>query len=146
MKMRLAKMMLLAALPLTGCAQSARSECSPVFSDATIRVMAVELPMQAGYVSIRNPCKGTVSITGVSSPLWKDVTLHSTRIVNGVSKMRALPVLAIAPGGTVRMGPGGTHIMLMEPVRRVVAGGTVELKFNLSDGRSVRVPFALKPI
>lgn len=134
------------ALPLTGCAQSKPSVCAPQFSQAMVRVMPVEMPMQAAYVTIHNPCKQAIEITSASSAEWADVSLHSTETINGVSKMRAMPVLTIAPGATVKMQSGGTHIMLMSPTRKVRAGDQAELTFKLRDGRTLRVPFALKAI
>lgn len=136
----------LAALPLGACAQSKPVVCAPDFTQATVRVMPVDMPMQAGYVSISNPCKTALEITGVSSPVWQDISLHSTQVVNGVSKMRALPVLKIAAGSKVQMAPGGSHIMLMDPKRKLKVGESVELTFKLRDGRAIKVPFALKAI
>ncbi|QIK80136.1 copper chaperone PCu(A)C [Lysobacter sp. HDW10] len=133
-------------LPMMGCAQSKPAICAPQFTQATVRVMPVEMPMQAAYVTIHNPCKQVIEITSASSSGWADVSLHSTQIVNGVSKMRAMPVLTIAPGATVQMHSGGTHIMLMSPTRKVRAGDRTELTFTLRDGRTLRVPFAVKPI
>lgn len=136
----------LAALPLSACAQSKPEVCAPVFTQAMVRVMPVDMPMQAGYVSIHNPCKTALEITGVSSPVWQDISLHSTRVVNGVSKMRALPVLKIAAGSKVQMAPGGSHIMLMDPKRKLKVGESVELTFKLRDGRAIKVPFTLRAI
>lgn len=145
MKNRL-RLLCLAAIPLAACAEPPATACVPTFTDAVVRVMPVDMPMQAGYVTVSNPCKTPVSITRVSSAVWKDVSLHSTRTENGVSKMRALPALTLAPGTKVQMSPGGTHIMLMSPTRKISAGQKVELQFTLGDGRSVRVPFMLKAI
>ena len=133
-------------LPITGCAQSKPEACAPEFSNATIRVMPVAMPMQAGYVTIRNRCKTTLEISAVRSQAWKDVSLHSTQVVNGVSKMREIPVLKIAPGASLQMAPGGSHLMLMDPTRDIKAGGSVDLNFVSRDGRVFRVPFSLKAI
>ena len=59
-----------------------------------------------------------VTIVGASSPAFGEVSLHETRIVDGVSRMRALPELRIAPGDSAVLKPGGMHLMLMQPQRR----------------------------
>ena len=49
----------------------------------------------------------------VETPVAASAELHETIADHGVMKMRPLDGLAIAPGDTVTLQPGGKHIMLM---------------------------------
>ena len=45
---------------------------------------------------------------------WKDVSLHETTLVDGVSRMREVERLPVAAGKSVELKPGGLHLMLMD--------------------------------
>ena len=59
--------------------------------------------MLAGFVRIANPCRALVVIEGAASPAFGDVSLHETTLVDGVSRMRPVPALRIAPGASVEV-------------------------------------------
>jgi hypothetical protein len=56
--------------------------------------------------------------------------------------MEVAAVLAIAPGGPVRLAPGSYHLMLHGLTRRLVVGDTVtvELRFARAGLVTVRAP------
>jgi hypothetical protein len=64
--------------------------------------------------------------------------IHATAIVNGQSTMRPYE-LRIAPGETVRLAPGGVHIMLQGLKRPLAAGSEVPLVLLLQGGGSLAV-------
>ena len=113
-------------------------ECTPYVRDGWIRLTPVKMPMMAGFGRIENRCTKPVTIVGVSSPAFDDVSLHETRIVDGVSRMRALPELRIAPDGAAVLKPGGMHLMLMEPHAPLKEGSRVVIEFKLKDGGVLR--------
>lgn len=113
-------------------------ECAPRLRDGWIRMTPVKMPMMAGFGRIENRCTKPVTIVGVSSPAFEDVSLHETRMVDGVSRMRALPELGIAPDGAAVLKPGGMHLMLMEPHAPLKEGGRVTIEFKLKDGGVLR--------
>ena len=100
--------------------------------------------MLAGYARIDNPCAAPVEIVSASSPAFADVSLHETRIENGISRMRALAVLPLAAHGSVAFAPGSLHLMLMEPTKPLKAGDQVSLDFTLRDGRRIPGHFELR--
>lgn len=69
--------------------------------------------MSAGYLSLTNNTDQAIRITGVSSPQYRVVEIHETRIEDGVSRMRALPEIIVPARSTVALERGGKHLMLM---------------------------------
>lgn len=68
-----------------------------------------------GYLTIEN--KGAVAdrLLAASSPVSGKVEVHEMTMTNGVMTMRPLDRgLAIEPGKTVTLAPGGFHLMLMD--------------------------------
>jgi copper(I)-binding protein len=59
--------------------------------------------------------------------------------------MRALSQLVLEPGATVRLEPGGKHLMLMQPRRAIAAGEHVPVAFLLGDGSRVTASFEVRP-
>lgn len=100
--------------------------------------------MLAGFGRIENGCPAPITIVGVSSPAFADISLHETRIVDGVSRMRALPELRIAPGGAAMLKPGGMHLMLMQPRAPLKPGSKVAVEFTLKDGGKLLGEFVVR--
>jgi copper(I)-binding protein len=68
-----------------------------------------------GYLTIEN--KGAVAdrLTGVSADIAGKVEVHEMAVNNGVMTMRPLDKgLAIDPGKTVKLAPGGYHLMMFD--------------------------------
>lgn len=122
------------AVLLPACAH----ECVPQVRDGWIRLTPVKMPMMAGFGRIENHCPNPVTITGVRSPAFGDASLHETRIVDGVSRMRELTELRIGPDGAAVLKPGGMHLMLMQPRSELKAGSRVAVEFVLKDGGVLR--------
>lgn len=135
-----AALIAIASLALPACAR----DCAPQVRDGWVRLPPVAMPMMAGFGRIENRCAGPVTIVGVSSPAFADTSLHETRIVDGVSRMRALPELRIAPDGVATLKPGGMHLMLMQPRAPLKPGSKVVVEFVLQDGETLRGEFVVR--
>lgn len=108
-----------------------------------IRAAPPGVPMLAGYADLHNGGDASLRITAVESAAFGSVSLHETTVVDGVSRMRELPGLTIDAGATVRLAPGGKHLMLMEPRKPIDARTPVGLSFVLEDGRRVDASFVV---
>ena len=128
---------LLALLLAAGATQAAARECAPAMKDGWVRLPPAAMPMMAGFGRITNPCPAPVVIVSASSPAFGEVSLHETRIVDGVSRMRAIEQLRIAPDGAAIFKPGGMHLMLMQPRAPLKEGSKVVVIFKLQDGREL---------
>ncbi|WP_460709302.1 copper chaperone PCu(A)C [Lysobacter terrae] len=123
---------LLIALPASA------GKCAPQVREGWIRLTPVKMPMMAGFGRIENPCPMPVTIVGASSPAFGDVSLHETRIVEGVSRMREVPQLRLGPDGAAVLKPGGMHLMLMQPRAELKEGSRVVVEFALQGGGVLR--------
>lgn len=131
--------LLLALVPALCAAPPAQARgCSARLVDGWVRLPPAQMPMMAGFGRIENRCPQPVTIIGVSSPAFGDSSLHETRIVDGVSRMRALPELRIAPDAAATLKPGGLHLMLMQPHAPLKPGSKVVVEFALKDGGVLR--------
>jgi copper(I)-binding protein len=131
---------LLCILSGSACARG----CAPQLRGGWIRMLPGNMPMMAGFGRIENRCPAAVIIVKTSSAAFADVSLHETRIIGGISRMRPVPELRIAPEGGAELKPGGLHLMLMQPTARLKAGGKVAVEFRLQDGRRFFGEFELR--
>lgn len=113
-------------------------DCAPVVRDGWVRWLPMEMPMTAGFGRIENSCDTPVIIVAASSPRFAEVSLHETRIDEGISRMRAVPELHVPAGATVVLQPGGLHLMLMQPQSALQQGETIQIDFALKDGGTLR--------
>jgi copper(I)-binding protein len=118
--------------------------CVPVVRDGWIRLVPGGMPMHAGFGRIENACKAPATIASAKSASYGSVELHETKLVDGVSRMRAVPLLPIAANASAEFKPGGLHLMLMDPTSALKAGDTVKIDFALQDGRVVHGTFAVR--
>ena len=105
--------------------------------DGWIRLQPVPRPMLAGFGRIANACGAPQVVVAVRSPRFGEVSLHETTVVDGVSRMRELERLAVAPGNAAVLQPGGLHLMLMRPDAALAEGERIPLVLVLEDGREV---------
>lgn len=105
--------------------------------DGWVRLPPGAMPMAAGYGRIRNDCRETVVVIAAGSKAFGDVSLHETTLVDGISRMRAVERLPIAPGATVELRPGGLHLMLMQPEVALKEGAQLPLRLSLEGGRKL---------
>jgi periplasmic copper chaperone A len=134
----------LSALLMSCAATATAADCLPVARAAWIRLPPVAMPMMAGFARIENPCKASVSIVGAESLAFDDVSLHETREENGVSRMREVTALPIAPGKAAELKPGGLHLMLHGPYQPLAAGEKPVITLKLADGRALPVVFEVR--
>jgi len=142
MHIRLVSLVIVFLLPLAACAR----DCAPQVKGGWIRLIPGGMSMQAGFGRIDNRCPMPATIVSASSAAYGSVALHESKTVDGISRMRAVPELRIAPDSGAVMQPGGLHLMLMQPRAALKPGSRVVIEFKLKDGRSVLGEFeARKP-
>jgi copper(I)-binding protein len=128
----------------SGAAHGAGKPCLPVVRDAWVRLPPGNMPMMAGFGRIENRCGMPATVLRASSPSFASVELHETKLVDGVSRMRPVPELRLAPNGAAVLKPGGLHLMLMKPSAPLNPGSRVVLQFELSGGGKVLGEFEVR--
>jgi len=68
-----------------------------------------------GYITIENKGSAPDRLVAVSGDVAGRIEIHEMAVTDGVMTMRPLENgLAIAPGKTVKLAPGGFHLMMMD--------------------------------
>lgn len=145
MNHRLVSAILPVALLLAGSVSAQAAECLPTARQAWIRLPpSPAMPMMAGFLRIDNACARAVEVTGADSLAFAEVSLHESRQVDGVNKMRELETLPVAAGKSVEFKPGGLHLMLYKPYAPMKEGDKPVITLKLKDGRSLPVTFEVR--
>jgi hypothetical protein len=102
--------------------------------------------MAAAYLTLRNVSTNPITVTGVRSPIAGQAMIHETKIQGGQSQMRPRDQLVIAPGKTVKLAPGGLHVMLHDLKQPLTVGQNVPLVIMLTGGATLQVTAAVRPL
>lgn len=96
----------------------------------------------AAYCELTNTTSEDAVLTGVSTPIASSVEMHETRNDGGMVRMRRLDRLVIPAGSSVRLEPGGRHLMLFDADTE----GTQEAPFvfEFAAGQSIRGAFDIR--
>ncbi len=113
--------------------------------DAWIRVTP-GADIAAAYMTLRNAGPAAITVTGVESPIAGHAMIHETQVEAGQSKMRPHEQLVVAPGATVKLQPGGLHVMLHDLKQPLAVGEKVPLVIQLSGGGSVSAMATVRPL
>ncbi len=135
----------LLAAALSASAAPPGGACVPTWSEGWIRLPAdPAMGMAAGFGRFHNGCPGAAAVVAAASPAFGDVSLHESRTVGGVNRMRETARLALPAGTDVPLAPGGLHLMLMQPAQPLHEGARVPVTFTLEDGREVRAELQVR--
>ncbi len=136
---------LLAAGLLAGPAAAHQYELgSLVIGHPWSRPTAAGAPMGVAYLSITNQGTGPDALIGASSPASSGVQFHQTTISEGMARMRPLGEIEIPPGATVKIEPGGFHLMLVALKAPLAAGKSVPLTLQFLRAGSVTVELSIE--
>ena len=145
------KDVMLAAFALALAAAPARAEDVKagdlVISQAWSRATPGGAKVAGGYLTIEN--KGTTAdkLVSVSADIAGKAEVHEMAIDNGVMKMRPLDKgLVIDPGKTVKLAPGGYHLMLQELKGPFKQGEKVPVTLEFEKAGKVKVSFDVQGV
>lgn len=99
----------------------------------------------AVYMHLENLADTSRSLIGVDAVGFGAAHLHSSRVENGVATMTMVHQLDITPRQTVKLEPGGLHIMLAQPDMCPKGGDIVKLKLLFADGETLDVQARVQP-
>jgi periplasmic copper chaperone A len=85
------------------------------------------------YFSMTNAGSKADSLVAISSPIARKVEIHESRTVQGIVQMRAVSSVECPPGVTVKIEPGGLHVMLLDLTRPLAAGTEFPLSLRFRD-------------
>jgi copper(I)-binding protein len=93
----------------------------------------------AAYMSIKNTGESSITIVGMSSTEFESAELHRTVIHEGVASMLHIKHLEVPANGSIKLEPGGLHLMLFNPHHALSAGDSVTLTIHLGKGTCMTV-------
>ena len=113
-----------------------------VISEAWSRATPSGAKVAGGYLTIENKGTSPDRLTGATCDIAGKVEVHEMAMNNGVMTMRPLGKgLTIEPGKTVKLAPGGYHLMLMNLKNPLKQGEQVPLTLEFE--RSGKVTLSL---
>lgn len=113
-------------------------------SDAWARLAPPAAPVMAAYASLGNSSEQSVLLQSASSKDFERVELHSMSMENGVMQMRKLDLIEVKVDQTVKLAPGGLHLMLIGPKRSFVAGDKIDITLRLCEEKEQVVSFPVR--
>lgn len=117
------------------------SAASVVIENAWVRLPAPGQKVTAGYCDIRNEGDAPATVVGFFGQ--QRVEMHETRTRDGVARMRPMREVTVPARSTVKLVPGGKHLMLfgLDAAR---ASETLTLRARLADGTEIAVVFEVR--
>ncbi|MAU96878.1 MAG: hypothetical protein CMP81_13480 [Fulvimarina sp.] len=101
-------------------------------------------PVAGGYMTITNTGDTADRLIGGSTPAAAEVQIHEMQMDGDVMKMRQIDGgLEVPAGETVTLAPGGYHLMLMKPEKRLMEGDRVPLTLRFEKAGTVEVELAV---
>jgi len=82
------------------------------------------------YFTLTNSSDADIAVSGFASDCFASVELHRSVTENGIARMESVSKLIIEPGSTVRLAPGGLHLMLRKPGDGVAAGSRCQVTIH----------------
>lgn len=102
-------------------------------------------PNGIGFVDLKNTGSQPDRLLKASAPGIGRIELHEMKMQGDVMQMRELEGVPIAPGATVKMGPGGLHMMLMQLAKPLATGDKLPLTLTFERAGSVTTELWVQP-
>ena len=95
----------------------------------------------AAYLTIQNHGDRAHLLIGAETPLARKVEIHTHTMDGQIMRMRKTEKIVIAPNKSIKMAPGGIHLMLLNLERKLQQGEEFPLlvKFQSIDPINIKV-------
>jgi copper(I)-binding protein len=116
-----------------------------VITDAWARATPQGAPTAAAYLTITNRGSTPDRLLGGETPAARSFQVHEMSMANGVMHMAEVKGGAvIAPGASLKLQPGGWHIMLVGLKAPLAAGGKVPVTLHFEKAGAVSLVLPVK--
>lgn len=113
--------------------------------NAWSRPTAEGMSMGVGYLTLTNVGKTADALLSASTPAAGQVEFHETTMVDGIARMRPREQVEVAAGATVKLEPGGLHLMLVGLKAPLAVGSRVPLTLEFRGAGRVTVEMIIGP-
>ncbi|MBV9564013.1 MAG: copper chaperone PCu(A)C [Bradyrhizobium sp.] len=118
-----------------------------VISQAWSRATPKGARTGGSYLTIENKGSAADRLIGATSDAAGSVQVHEMSMDGGVMKMRPLEGgLAIEPGKTVKLAPGGYHLMMMDLKNPLKQGDKLPITLEFEKAGKVQVTFDVQGV
>ena len=112
--------------------------------NAWVRATAPGQKVAGGFMQLT--ADADMVLVGGSSPIATNFELHFMRMENGVMEMRPMQEIALPKGKTVKLEPGGLHVMFIGLKGRIKAGDKAPMRLIVrgQDGKELKLDVTAK--
>jgi len=112
-------------------------------SECWVRLMPAQVP-SAAYFKINNKSASAAQLRQVATDAYGSVMMHATTQTGGMSRMSMARDVTIPARGALAFEPGGYHVMLSKPARKIEIGDTLDMTLLFAGNVRVNVPCRLR--
>jgi copper(I)-binding protein len=110
----------------------------PAIADAWIRAAPPGARTAAAYLTITSAAAAD-RLLGAATPAAGAVEIHTHVAEAGMSRMVRLPELILPAGETIRLEPGGLHLMLLDVSWPLAAGTKVAMSLHFAEAGEIEI-------
>lgn len=103
-------------------------------ADAYVRAVPPGQPNSASFMTLTNGSGADIVLKGAESPAAKAVELHTHTMSDGMMRMRQVEKIDLPAGQSVKLQPGGLHVMMIGLQQALVPGEQIDLTLVFDDG------------
>jgi hypothetical protein len=108
-------------------------------TDAYVRAVPPGQPNSASFMTLTNASSGDIVLKGAESPAAKVVELHTHTMSDGMMRMRQVEQIDLPAGQSVKLQPGGLHVMMIGLQQKLVPGEQIDLALVFGDGSKLQL-------
>jgi copper(I)-binding protein len=123
---------------------AAAEEAGVSVRDAWVREAPPGVSMMAGYMVLQNKTSRPQVLVAARSSGFETVMIHRSIAKQGMTGMEHAPQIELLPNASLLFAPGGYHLMLMNPKRRLHSGDRVEIVLEFRGGLVVPVAYEVR--
>lgn len=135
---------IIAVLMISAPLANAHKDGGILVKNPWIREAPPVSPVLAGYMIIENHTGRNEELVSVNSSAFQKIEIHKTIYKDGVASMESQKGLSVPAEGKVELKPGGTHLMLINPVKRLKSGDTVSFELVFANGSKTIISAPVK--
>tara|TARA_A100001011_G_scaffold321544_1_gene342553 strand:+ start:1053 stop:2510 length:1458 start_codon:yes stop_codon:yes gene_type:complete len=109
-----------------------------------IRLMPPGANMTAGYFNLSNQENKEKVLVGAKSNFFKHIEIHQSMKDGDVMKMVKKNFVSIPPNSELEFKPMGYHLMLMQPIDKILENQNIKITLSFASGENIDVQFVTK--
>ncbi len=136
--MKLTSLVVAITVVVWGLPAAAQSQASSIkVENAWARSTPPAAKTAAAYMTVINTGNTDDTLMSASTPVAGMSDVHRSFMDNGIMKMRPAGPLDLKPGASLKLAPGGYHLMMMDLKQPLAAGQTFPVTLVFKNAGSV---------